>query len=116
MKKKIVLLLILILCMAAVWRYNNSNNDKLKLGRYKTSDGNSWVDLKENNKFGFNRHIATSYLPEGTFDIKDQELMLVVSDNEKYIFTIKDKGLVFKEAKDVGAIVKPGTVFEFSHD
>ncbi|WP_055667708.1 hypothetical protein [Desnuesiella massiliensis] len=114
MKKKIILLLILILCMAAVWRYNS--NDKLKLGRYKTSNGNSWVDLKENNKFSFNRHIAASHLPEGTFDIKDKELILVVSDKEKYVFTIKDKGLVFKEAKDFGGIVKPGTVFEFSHD
>jgi hypothetical protein len=114
MKKVIILFLIILLVISVVCTYKDNAN--LKLGKYVTSDGHSWVILDKNHKFIFDRELATNYLPIGNFEIKDNQLILVVSDDEKYIFTIENRKLIFKEGKLAENFITPGTVFELNKD
>lgn len=91
----------------------------LKLGRYviqedTRTEGWSWVLLKENSQFEFNRSITTSYRPRGTYSIKDGMLILYVSEKESYVFTIDGDKLIFKRGDFIGNLVKEGAIFKLS--
>lgn len=76
----------------------------------------SWVLLEEDNKFQFNRHAATSYLPTGTYSINGNKLTLNVNENESYSFSIEADTLIFESSTTVDALVEKGTVYKLSAD
>jgi len=84
---------------------------ELKKGIYETEDGLASVTLFEDNKFVFNRNIMTSYRPEGSYSIKKEKLILHVTDDEEYIFNIKDGQLIFVS----GIEIEPGTIFKLKY-
>ncbi|MBS3971549.1 MAG: hypothetical protein KGZ84_00910 [Erysipelotrichia bacterium] len=93
-----------------------ARSDELALGRYVMKDADiedfAWVDLQANNRFTFNRHIATSYRPTGTYTIEDNQLTLRVNSEEFYVFKIVNKTLVFESEGSVPSLIEVGTVFE----
>lgn len=93
--------------------------EELKLGKYVIQEGPqpegwSWVLLKENSQFEFNRSNSTSYLPRGTYSIEDGLLILYASEEESYVFTIDGDKLIFKRGDFIGDLVKEGAIFKFS--
>jgi hypothetical protein len=94
-----------------------SGREKIRYGRYCAFNGYSWVLLEGYDKFEFNRYLTTSYRPKGTYEVKSNQLILTVNENEKYIFTIdENKNLVFKEGKYAEEIIPAGTIFELSEE
>ena len=85
---------------------------ELKQGKYITDDGLAWVILQNDNAFIFNRHIATSYDPTGSYSVKGSNLVLHVNDEEEYIFKIKDGELIFQEGDLATSLLETGTVFK----
>ena len=92
----------------------------LKTGIYRiiSDEGicRSYVELKENNEFEFNRDIAMSYLPMGTYSIESDKLKLTINGTESYIFTIEGDKLIFESGLINDNIVKKGTVYILSED
>ena len=76
----------------------------------------SSVTLKENNEFEFNRDIAMSYLPMGTYSVENGRLKLMVTETESYIFTIEGDKLIFESGLVSDNIVKKGTIYILSED
>jgi hypothetical protein len=93
-----------------------SSSNEPALGKYIMKDAEneeySWVILKENNEFEFNRHIATSYRPSGTYSIEEDLLILKANEDEIYIFKVVKKTLVFQSGQFAEGIVEIGTVYE----
>ncbi|MBS3990580.1 MAG: hypothetical protein KGZ51_00780 [Erysipelothrix sp.] len=117
--KKIAMLILLVLLVTSVSACTVYTPNRLPdLGKYTMKDADdpeyAWVLLKEDNKFEFNRHIATSYRPSGSYSVEDDKLTLMVSEEEVYIFLIKGNRLIFESSGSVGAIVEVGTIFELS--
>ena len=92
----------------------------LKAGVYRiiSDEGicRSYVTLKENNEFEFNRDIVLSYLPMGTYAVENGRLKLMVTETESYIFTIEGNKLIFESGPVSDSIVKKGTVYILSED
>jgi hypothetical protein len=113
---KIILTGLFIISLSACTVY--TPNRLPDLGKYTMKNADNpeyaWVLLKEDNQFEFNRNIATSYRPSGSYSIEDDVLTLMVSDEEMYIFLIKGNQLIFQSSGSVGAIVEVGTIFELS--
>jgi len=66
---------------------NNSNNEVIS----------PYVELKENNEFLFMYSTVSSYLPIGTYKIKDDILTLATRDKKNtYVFKIENGSLVFQ--------------------
>lgn len=119
MKKRLLLVLVIVAILVIfifLIKTVNTKQGKLKLGKYITEDRLSWVILKENNEFEFNRHIATSYLPIGNYTIDKDKLVLHVNEKEEYIFIIKGEKLIFQEGVLTESIVEKGTVFEYNSE
>lgn len=118
MKKKVIfiVLIFIVVLVVAAGCSNQNKIEELKIGKYVMQDTKvedwAWVLLKEDNKFEFNRDLATSYLPMGTYSIEDNILTLESNVNEEYKFTIDGDKLIFNSSTTVGAIVKEGSVFK----
>ncbi|KAB3527288.1 hypothetical protein [Alkaliphilus serpentinus] len=119
-RKKLLLSLIIIASiLGLVIGYLKHNKaEELKLGRYVMQEDSrpeswTWVLLKENSQFEFNRGIV-SYRPRGTYSIKDGKLILYVSEKESYVFTIDGDKLIFDRGDFVGNLVKEGAIFKLS--
>jgi hypothetical protein len=112
MKIKLTILLFSILLLVSACASSN----QLALGKYIMKDAQeeefSWVLLEEDNRFTFNRHIATSYRPSGTYKIEDDLLILTVNEEEIYTFKIMRKTIVFQSGKLAEGMVDVGTVYE----
>ncbi len=122
MKNKVTfksLLIILLLLVLITGCSKQEKNEELKTEKYvmqsNDSEWSSWIILEENNKFIFIRHAATSYVPKGTYSINGNKLILYVSENESYEFTIEEDKLIFENSYDIDALVKKGTVFKLSN-
>jgi hypothetical protein len=91
-------------------------NKTLALGRYVMKDAEiedfAWVELEEDNRFTFNRHIATSYRPTGVYTIENNQLTLKVNAEEFYVFRIVNKTLVFESEGSIPSLIDVGTVFQ----
>ena len=105
--------------MTFLARYNTSGdaNNMLNYGvKYVTEDELSWILLYDNNEFIFNRSIATSYRPTGSYSINNGMLILHVADSEEYVFDINNGELIFRSGVYAEEFVKPKTVFKVSKD
>lgn len=116
--KKVVLSFLIIMVITSLSACTQYTPNRLpSLGKYVMMQNDpefAWVLLKENNEFEFNRNLATSYRPTGSYSVEDDVLTLMVSNDEVYIFKIKGKQLIFESSGSIGAIVEVGTVFELS--
>jgi len=111
MKSKIILTLGCLILLATL--FGCQKNGEPQVGRYMTEDNLACVDLQDGYRFLFNRHIATSYRPVGTYSVEKDKLILTVADDEYYIFLIENGQLIYDSCLPEGAaIVKKGTVFK----
>lgn len=96
------------------------NPKELPIGKYEMKDGKTpdwaWVMLEEENRFIFNRNIATSYLPMGTYSVEGDELVLKVNEQEIYTFRIEGDRLIFESGAYAESFIEKGTVFELTKD
>lgn len=113
--KKAYLLIIILIIILTAGCSEQKAPDGLKLGKYVMQDSEgqelAWVLLKEENQYDFCRHIATSYMPRGKYEVKDGILILNANPKEVYKFSIEGEKLVLQ--KDIGSLLKQGTVFEY---
>ena len=87
----------------------------LRIGRYYSENGESWVQLVDSSFFQFHRHIAMSYMPNGEFYISDGKLVLRAGEIEEYVFIIRDNGLVLElESTHIEGILEQGMLFVYS--
>ncbi len=115
MKKKLLMMIIIVTLIFTCSCSINKNSNQLKIGKYvKLENGFAWVVLKENNEFEFNRSIATSYNPRGSYSIQNDELILKVNDTEAYKFKIDGKKLVFESGTYVENLLEKGMVFVYA--
>ncbi len=116
--KKVILSFLIIMFITSLSACAEYTPNRLpSLGMYVMIQSDpefAWVLLKEDNQFEFNRNLATSYRPTGSYSVEDDVLTLMVSNEEVYIFKIKGKQLIFESSGSIGAIVEVGTVFELS--
>ena len=117
--KKLMVIFILALSFLIVG-CSNQTISELELGRYFIVDSeienSAWILLEENNHFEFNRAIATSYRPSGTYSINNEILVLFVSNNESYKFKIKDDKLIFISGDFIEDLIEVGTIFRLVKD
>ncbi len=107
------LLIIMSVLLVSACSFKGPND--LKLGKYVMEDTETedfaWVLLEENNQFQFNRNIATSYLPMGSYSVEEDELILQSGLDEIYRFKISGNSLIFESGKAAESLVEKGTVF-----
>ncbi|MCC5910102.1 MAG: hypothetical protein JJT76_06660 [Clostridiaceae bacterium] len=118
-KKRMLVLSLMIIGIMVVQVTGCSEQNKtveLKLGRYVMQgteiENDSWISLKEDKKFIFNRSLASSYLPVGTYSIEGKTLILYVEENESYIFTVDGDKLIFENSNMTADLIKKGAVFK----
>lgn len=110
------ILLICILVVAALGfglltNYKNS----IETGVYENiqEDGRTaFFILGDDNKYLFMRSIATSYLPEGKYEIKGDELILLDPGSDDYIFKIEGDKFIFQGSAFTEALVPYGGEFK----
>jgi len=85
----------------------------LRVGTYQTEDGFEWVQLNENGGFVYNRGIALSYRPTGTYAEVDGKLVLTVVEDEVYTFAIHDGYITLESWMIGGEIVNSGSQKKF---
>jgi len=107
----LLIVLVFFSTMAFLHLAGPAGGGELILGRYEIEDGLAWVELTEGNQFVFNRHLATSYRPMGSYSIQGDELVLYVTDAEQYMFTIEGNSIIFQGGGYAGSLVEIGTVF-----
>ena len=116
-RKALVLLFTFALAFAMGCSIQNKTKE-LKTGKYVMQDTEiedcAWVVLNDDNQFEFNRNIATSYRPSGTYSVKDNILTLFVSENEEYKFLVDGDKLIFKSGDTAADLVEEGAVFKLS--
>jgi len=115
-KSTIYFMLILIVFTLISGCSTQDKNAEPKIGKYilqgaETEDW-AWVILKENHQFEFNRNIATSYLPIGTYKVENQTLILMANENETYSFTINGDELILQGSKLTDQLLKDHAVFK----
>ena len=75
---------------------------------------NSCLWLRTDGSFEFNRHIATSYNPRGTWSVEGEDLRLTgFQEGEEFLFHIREDALVFAEGTD---LVEKGTIYRKSEE
>jgi hypothetical protein len=94
------------------------SNKELKTGKYVMQGTElaelAWVILKDDGKFVFNRNLATSYDPTGTYTVEKGMLILSVSADETYRFKIDGDNLIFESGKLAESLIKKGSIFKLS--
>lgn len=103
-----------------VWEIAPEEWERLELqpGRYETADGLSFFEINGNGRFMFLRHIATSYVPNGTWQVENNVLRLFAKENESYLFELiyvqgeNGKELAVRyQGREQDGIVKDGTIY-----
>jgi hypothetical protein len=107
---------IILIIILAVGCSEQKDSEELQLGKYVKQDTEkperAWVLLLEDNQFQFIRSNATSYTPCGTYEAKDDTLILTVSEKEVYRFSINGEKLILKD--DIGNLLKGGDIFKYT--
>ena len=97
-----------------------TKTEELKLGKYVMQDSEvedwAYVILSDGNKFEFNRNLATSYRPMGTYSVEDNILVLKADLNEVYTFKINDGELIFNSGDMAKDLVEVGAVFKWTKE
>jgi len=113
-------LIIIFLCLSVGCSDNrDTSNSNLAIGNYQFQGTDEslkpFVNLKENNEFVFVYSAISSYIPVGTYEINQDNLILTTDDGKyEYVFKIKNNTVIFnKEASDsyIGDSLKDGAVF-----
>jgi len=92
----------------------DERDDELRIGRYITDDGASYVQLDEGNSFVFNLSSVFSYQPNGIFSVADGKLTLEGGSGEEYVFVIKDNGLLLEfESSNMDGGLFHGNLYVF---
>ena len=73
--------------------------------------GGTWIYLRPDETFVFMRDLATSYVPQGTYRITGDELILEVSKEEHYIFKIEGDTLTLKDGTNIKELVPINSLF-----
>ena len=93
----------------------DKRDDELRIGRYITDDGASYVQLDEGSSFVFNLSSVFSYQPNGIFSVADGKLILAGGSGEEYVFVIKKNGLLLEfESTNMSGGVSHGNLYAFS--
>jgi len=71
----------------------------------------STLTLKSNNEFALSGNELISHMPSGTYTIDNEKLLLTVTEEEVYVFTIDDGRLIFESGTWLENWVEQGTVF-----
>lgn len=111
----VIIISIVLLIFLALALLSNPPND-IRTGLYATDDNLSYLRIEEDKKFTFQRHIAMSYIPAGTYDIDGDKLLLYIDDNPKTAtieFTIEDDTLIFQSGELVDETIEKGSQFTF---
>lgn len=91
---------------------------ELETGKYVLQDAQTedwaWILLEEENRFKFNRNLATSYIPMGTYSVEEDELILKASEEEIYRFRIEGDRLIFESGKYAESLLEIGAVFKLT--
>lgn len=115
--KSMIILIAASVLLTSACSFQN-NVEELSTGKYVMQNAEdedwAWVLLEDENQFQFNRNIATSYIPMGTYFVENDELLLTVNENEIYKFKIKGNTLIFESGKYAESLVEIGTVFELT--
>jgi len=119
MTKKIFIIGVILIMGLGLFAGCGGNT--VKQGLYVTTEDKSAteyasVKLYDDNKFAFDRGNATSYCPTGDYYVDNGKLTLRVSDDEEYIFDIKNGKLIFRSGVYAEELVKSGTVFKLSEN
>ncbi len=113
--KSIVLLMMIIVLFFFGYTFLKSNQE-LSTGKYVMLNAENedwaWVLLSDDHQFEFNRHLATSYRPMGTYFVENDKLILKVCEQEIYVFKIEGNRLIFQSSKNISSLVPVGTIFE----
>lgn len=123
MKKLAFLIVWLILIFAC--GCSNDNFSTLEIGKYVIEHSEEvevpYILLEENKRFVFMYSLLSSYLPEGTYSIDGNKLILTTDDETEsiYVFLIKKNKIVFvaSESTDIPSYqfsskgVEDGTTF-----
>ncbi len=99
-----ILLIIFLVLLSAC--HNDSSSDKVENGTYildqKESDEGEvlpYINIEE-NKMVFSYNLLSSYLPYGTFTVKDGMLTMTTDDKKyTYVFQIDGDNLIFQKDK-----------------
>ena len=96
-----------------------SNNDKVKSGTYISTEaiayGYAGVVLSDDDEFLL-YFDALSHCPTGKYAVEGDTLTFVVSDEEVYVFTIKDDKLIFESGEWAEKMLDKGAVFKLSDE
>lgn len=119
LKKRFVYVMLFLLCFTLISGCTaEEKNVEPKIGKYvlqgaETEDW-AWVILKENHQFLFNRNLATSYLPMGTYTVENSTLILKANENELYYFTIDGDELILQGNKLTDQLLKDHAIFKLT--
>lgn len=119
LKKRLIYLMLFLLVFTIISGCSpKEKNSEPKLGKYvlqgaETEDW-AWVILKENHQFLFNRNIATSYLPMGTYTVENTTLILKANENELYYFMIDGDELILQGNKLTDQLLKDHAIFKLT--
>jgi hypothetical protein len=91
-------------------------DSELETGIYVTYDGFASVTLENDGTFTFCRSITTSYWPSGSYEITGSSLILTVSEDESYTFTISGNRILFQSGTLAEGFMTVGTVFTYDPD
>ena len=117
MKKRMIYIVLFLIVFTLISGCSTEDkNAEPKIGKYvlqgaETEDW-AWVMLKEGYQFEFNRNIATSYLPIGTYKVENNILVLKANENELYYFTINGDELILQGSKLTNQLLEDHAVFK----
>lgn len=126
-KKRSILGLVILISFLCAGCASNKDSNEIKIGTYiEESQGFSRVDLEDGNQFFLTLHPLSSYLPNGTYTLKEDKLILTENESQKtYKFKIDGDKLILDtgintgiktgfEGKGGSYILKKGMVFSHS--
>ncbi|SFN32169.1 DUF4829 domain-containing protein [Proteiniclasticum ruminis] len=105
-----------VVSMDQEWQKFTKRGDYIPTpGKYLMNDaripGGTWIYLRPDGTFVFMRDLATSYVPQGTYRISADELILDVSKEEYYIFKIEGDTLLLKDGTHIKELVPINSLF-----
>jgi hypothetical protein len=80
------------------------------LGTYATNDGLTYVSLQNNNRFFVQGLPQISYVPGGYFTVEENMLILMITEDEQFIFSYSGGNLIFESGVWLKNWIEPGTV------
>lgn len=117
MKKRMAYLLLFLLVFTLISGCSpDEKNTEPKLGKYVLQGAETeewaWVLLNEDHQFEFNRNLAMSYRPVGTYSVENNTLILMANENEAYYFTIDGDELILQGSKLTEKFIDEHAVFK----